>query len=221
MSLEFLDNVGQHEYRLDGVVVPSVTGILKAAGLVDFSHIPPNILGAALERGTTVHKAIHFSNENDLDVGGFMGEFPGYAGYLQAWLTFRETKRFRPIVCERRIASRVQQVAGTLDVLGVMDGHAALIDYKTAITIDSVCPDLQLAAYDVLAREWAASDPALAEFFREYPFTDRFAIQLRKDGTFRLHKYNDPTLYRQFLTLVQAYHIVAKRRPKEMAARVA
>lgn len=210
-----------HIYTLDGAVVPSVTQILKTSGLIDFSHIPPSTLAAAMKRGTTVHAAIHAANEADLDVTHFYATFPAWAGYLRAWFAFNDTAGFHPLVCEHRIASRRSRVAGTLDVLGTMNNHAALIDYKTAVVLESVCPDLQLAAYDALAREWAKDDQTLRAFFDRYPYTRRYAIQLRKDGTYRLEEYTNPRAYLEFRTLVETFHIVAARRRNERAARVA
>ena len=210
MSLVF--HAADHVYELDGVAVPSVTGVLQRAGLIDFSHIPPSILGAALERGTAVHQAIHFYNERDLDVAGFARDFPEYAGYLHAWEAFVAVRRFVPVLNERRVASRRHLVAGTLDCLGILDGGAVLIDFKTGHPKD-VAADLQTAAYHALAAEWADDDDDLGRFVAAHPVIRRYAVQLRKDATFRVEAYASPTDYRDFLTLVAAQQIVGKRRP--------
>jgi hypothetical protein len=86
---------GPHIYTLDGDRLPSVTGILQRSGLIDFSHIPPTIMAAALERGTAVHRAVHFFNEQDLNVDDFCATFPEYWPYLQAWIKFLDTSGFR------------------------------------------------------------------------------------------------------------------------------
>jgi hypothetical protein len=191
-----------HTYALDGVDVPSVTGVLKACGLIDFSGIPRLILEAARLRGTTVHEAVHYYNEGDLNVAWFCDEFPGYAGYLQAWVAFRRQRRFVPILNEHRIASRRHQVAGTLDCLGVLDGEAVLLDYATGRPRD-VAKHLQTAAYHALALEWASEDAALAAFFARYPVVRRCAIALRKDGSFRLEPYGNPADFRTFRTYLE------------------
>jgi len=212
MSLVF--HAADHVYELDGVPVPSVTGILHRAGLTDFSNIPPSILARALDRGTKVHQAIHFYNERDLDVAQFGREFPDYLPYLQAWVNFTEQRRFVPVINECRIASRRHQVAGTLDCLGILDEVAVLLDFKTGRPAD-VAADLQTAAYHALAMEWAGEsddDPALELFFSQHAVVRRFAVQLRKDATFRVEAYAAPTDYRDFLTLVAAQQIVAKRK---------
>ena len=215
MSLNFF--APDHTYELDGVRVPSVTGVLQRAGLIDFSNVPPSILAAALERGRVVHQAIHFWNERDLDVADFDRKFPECAPYLHGWINFTEQRRFVPVLNECRVASRRHQVAGTLDCLGLLDGTAVLIDFKTGRPQD-VAADLQTAAYHALAVEWAEEDDTIARFLADHPVVRRFAVQLRKDATFRIEAYADPRDFREFLTLVAAQQIVARRGRAEVAA---
>lgn len=83
-----------HRYTLDGNHVPSVTQILKAAGVINFDHVPQPIILEALARGAAVHRAVHFYNEDDLDVDAFASEFPQYWPYVDAWITFRRESGF-------------------------------------------------------------------------------------------------------------------------------
>jgi hypothetical protein len=212
-SLTF--DAATHTYTLDGVIVPSVTGILKASGLIDFSGIPEHVLEAARVRGTTVHQAIHYFNEGDLDVDQFRIDFPDYCGYLEGWFSFCAQRQFTPILNECRIASRRHQVAGTLDTLGELEGEAVLLDYATGNPAD-VSKDYQTAAYLGLALEWSQdymdADPRLTEFFLHHELVRRYAVALKKDGSFSLHPYSDPADFRKFLTLVEAQRIVRARR---------
>jgi len=202
-----------HTYVLDGAVVPSVTGILKAAGLIDFSSIPPFVLEAARARGTAVHAAIHYYNADDLDIPAFTDEFPDCVGYLEAWIRFRELRRFVPVLNEHRLASRRYQLAGTADCFGLLDGAPVLLDFATGRPQD-VAKDLQTAAYYTLALEWAADgeDPELAAFLAR-GVVRRYGVALRRDGSFSLDPYSDPADFREFLALVDAYRIVTRRRP--------
>lgn len=218
MALEF-DPLA-HVYTLDGDRVPSVTGVLKAAGLIDFSHIPSATLEAARTRGTVVHQAIHFFNERDLDVGAFVRDFPSYRAYLTAWMQFCASREFVSVLCEHRIASRRYRVAGTLDCLGLLDGSPVLLDFATGDPGEAA-KDLQTAAYALIAREWADEDPALADFMGRHPAIRRYGVALRSDGSFRLEPYTDPTDTRHFLTLLEAQRIVAQRRPRALADMVA
>jgi hypothetical protein len=215
MSLHFF--AADHTYELDGVRVPSVTGILHRAGLINFDNVPPSILAAALERGRVVHQAIHFWNERDLDLDDFNRQFPECAPYLAGWITFTEQRRFVPVINERRIASRRHQVAGTLDCLGTLDGTAVLIDFKTGRPQD-VAADLQTAGYLALATEWAEDDAEIAGFLAAHPVVRRYAVQLRKDATFRVEPYVSPLDFREFFTLVTAQQIVARRVQTKEAA---
>ncbi len=207
------DPVG-HVYTLDGVRVPSVTQILKHAGLIDFSSVPPPVLENARLRGTHVHQAIHYFNEHDLDVATFDREFPECAGYLEAWITFTERRRFEPVLNERRLASRKYQVAGTADCFGFLDGAPVLLDFATGRPQD-VAKDLQTGAYYALALEWAGdgADPELAVFLAQSRGAlTRYGVALRVDGTFSLEPYSNASDFREFLALVGAYRIVANRR---------
>jgi len=202
-----------HVYTLDGERLPSVTGLLKHGGLIDFSRIPLHVLAAAQHRGTAVHQAIAFYNENDLDVDDFCQRFPDFAGYLRAWITFCEQRHFLPLVNEYRVVSRRHRVAGTLDTLGIMDGHAVLLDYATGRPED-VCKNLQTAAYYGLALETSMEDRTLEKFFNSYPVVTRAAVALHRDGTFTVEAYREPTDYREFLALAAAFWVVAKHRPR-------
>jgi hypothetical protein len=208
---------GPHMYTLDGIAVPSVTQILRASGLIDFSAVPDGILERARVRGTVVHEAIHFYNERDLDVDRFCHEFPDYAGYLRAWIRFVEERRFVPHFNEYRVASYRHGIAGTIDCLGELEGRGALIDFATGRPQDAA-KDLQTSAYHAIAMEWAvAADPALEAFIRERVIR-RYAIALRRDGTFSVEAYQDAGDWRAFLVLLDAYRIVTARRGARPAA---
>jgi hypothetical protein len=201
-----------HTYELDGVIVPSVTGILQASDLIDFSSVPPSVLDRARLRGSAVHQAIHYYNERDLDVDRFCLEFPAFGPYLRAWIAFTEQRKFVPKLNEHRVASRVHQVAGTIDCLGVLDGHGALLDFATGRPED-VSKDLQTAGYHLLAREWASEDPELHKFFVLHGLVlRRYAVALKRDGSFSVHAYADPSDARTFIVLVEAQRIIAARR---------
>ena len=209
MALAF--DAATHTYTLDGLVVPSVTQILKAVGLIDFSHVPLHILAKALDRGTQVHRAVHFWNDRDLDVDRFAREFPDYAPYLDGWRRFCEQRHFVPFVSEHRVASRLHQCAGTLDCLGLLDGEAVLLDFATGHPHD-VAKDLQTAAYYALATEWRAEDPILDAFWSQQPVIRRHAVALKRTGTFTIETYSNQRDYRTFLALLEAAKIVFVRR---------
>jgi hypothetical protein len=202
-----------HTYAVDGIRIRrSVTGVLRTANLFDFAHVPAFALDRARERGTTVHQAIHFFNEHDLDVEQFERDFPDYIGYLRAWMAFCQQRRFVAVLSEHRVYSDRLEVAGTIDCLGLLDGQAVLLDFATGRP-DDVCKDLQTAGYLALAQEWAEHDVPLAAFLAAHPVIRRYGVQLRATGTFVLEAYADPRDLSHFRILVEAQRIVAARRP--------
>ena len=209
-----------HRYSLDAVVVPSVTQVLSASGLVDFSGIPKGVLEAAQARGTAVHSAVHYYEEHDLDLGQFESDFPEYAGYLRSWIVWKGQVGFVSVLNEHRVASRRHQVAGTFDALGTYNGHPVLIDIKTGSPRD-VAADLQLCAYEALAREQAAEgDQALRDFFEaHHGLLARMAVQLKPDGPAVQTIYRDPRDFSAFLTLLSARRIVEARKGQAAAWR--
>jgi hypothetical protein len=208
-----------HTYTLDGTIVPSVTQILRASGLVDFSSVPPTILEAARRRGTAVHQAIHYYNENDLDVHAFCASYPDYAGYLEAWLAFVAERKFVAHFNEYRVASHRHELAGTIDCLGVLEHQGALIDFATGRPEDAA-KDLQTAAYHALAHETAEHDPALGDFLSRYVIR-RYAVALKRDGRFTVEAYTDPADWRRFQTLREAQRIIeARRGPRALESAV-
>jgi hypothetical protein len=200
-----------HRYVLDGRPEVSVTGVLKWAGLIRLGGIPEPVLERARQRGTDVHTIVQYDNDGALDECSVDDE---YRGYLDAWRRFRREATFRPVLSERRLASRRYRVCGTLDAIGTLDGVGAIVDAKTG-SPDDVAADLQTAAYEGLAREWAAlgEDHELALLLNSSPFLriQRVAVQLRRDGTFSVECYTAPTDWTHFVTLVSAYHIAEAR----------
>lgn len=206
----------RHAYFLGEQRVPSVTQVLEASGaMIDFSKIPGPILLQARDRGTAVHRAAHYWLEGDFDVEDFCATFPEYAGYLQSLIRLFDSGQLETVSCERRVASPLYQYAGTFDWIGLFNGKAALLDWATGAPSD-VAKDLQTAAYEVAAREWASlgEDSLLADFFAAHPKPlQRVAVRLLKDGALpKLEPYADPRHFSEFRTLLAAMQIVARRR---------
>lgn len=205
-----------HAYTLDAAPVRSVTGLLRKVGLVNFDKIPPTILEAARHRGTTVHQAIHYYNEQDLDVLEFCRTFPGYAGYLQSWMRLMDTGRLQTVLCEHRIASRYPRYAGTLDWLGLFDGQAAILDFATGRPEDAA-KHLQTAGYVLAAQVWKQEphETALKAFVDAHPFIARYGVRLNKAGSLPTpHPYRDPKDFTKFRLIAETVQTVDEEKPK-------
>lgn len=210
MSLTF--DAAAHVYTLDGVVVPSVTGILKASGLIDFSQIPPAVLEVARARGERTHRAIHYYNEGDLDWSTLDdGDRPR----VNAWLRFIEQRKFQILKAEFRVYSRRYGYAGTGDVLGLLDGKLALADFKLGKPED-VAADLQTSAYVGALYEMKGDSDPSCDWVRDVMAhkgpLQRFSIQLPANGTPKVDLYQNPMDFREFVALVEARRIVEQRR---------
>lgn len=169
-----------HTYALDGVVIPSVTTILKHAGYINFDGIPSGILEHARDRGSLVHEALHYLNDGDLHLDSVPDDL---RGYVQAGIDFRRCSGFTVYSCELRVYSPTWRVAGTLDLLGRWEDDVLTIaDYKTGDPSD-VAADLQLAAYAELLRETYPE-------FADEPIR-RVSVRLTKDGVFHVEPYDD------------------------------
>jgi hypothetical protein len=207
-------DAARHAYTLDGAPVRSVTQLLALVGLVNFDDVPPSILDAARVRGTVVHQAVHYWNDQDLDLVEFRATFPQYVGYLSSWLALCATGRLSTVLCEHRVAHTSPRFAGTFDWLGLFDGEATLLDFATGAPEDAA-KHLQLAAYTLAARQWAKRDdePVLRAFLDQHPFIARFAVRLDRDGRSpQLTPHNDPRDFTRFLTIANAVAVVDDER---------
>lgn len=158
---------------------------------VSFDHISPEVLRAASERGSMVHDAI----ADYLD-GGFPMMDDAIRGYFKAAMSFMantdETGWY-----EERLTSDVHQYSGQLDLVCRMRGDDSwtLVDWKTSTLISKSWP-LQLAAYTHLVR------------CNNFPFDIKrlIAVQLRKDGTFKVNEYtNERYHFNLFLNALATY----------------
>lgn len=151
-----------HEYRDGDTIIPSVTQILKGAGLIDDRWFTAE----ARERGSAVHALCqrYAQGERRDDLGRPL-ESLEYVNALAAW--FRE-KRAYAIATEQMIEGAINghRYAGTFDLLAEIDGKRILIDYKTGAGMK--WHPAQIAAYAL------AVNP------------DRcMMLHLRADGTYR------------------------------------
>lgn len=190
MSLLTFDEA-THTYRVGGRVVPSVTQLLDK--LHDFSGIPVEILDAAKERGTYVHRMCEMLDLDELDVP-LVPEH--YQGYLKAWQDF--TAEYGPVWegIEYQSHSRLFGYAGTMDRKGTLPRKfpASLrwvVDIKSSADSHPVW-GMQTAAYrQILAEEDAG-----------YALARRATVQLRADGRFKFLTWDEPTDWPAFQSLI-------------------
>jgi hypothetical protein len=159
----------RHEYRLHGRVVPSVTQILRDAGVIDATWFTQD----AAERGTRVHRAIHCSDMG-IDCGAITDEV---LPYLCAWREFVEVAGVKIIASEKRVWSSRLRYAGTLDKYAKGGNKALIIDIKTGPVMPWCA--LQTAAYMY----------ATLEMHQRCDW--RMGVHLGSDGKYAVHSYGN------------------------------
>lgn len=87
-----------HIYKLDGKRVISLTQILDAAGLVDYSGIAPEVLANKAKFGTKVHEYCLWLDQNELDMDD-LKPYPTYWNRVEGWRQFAEDFNF---VCDMK-----------------------------------------------------------------------------------------------------------------------
>ena len=112
-----------HIYLVDGVIVPSVSAILKSK-FNDYAFVSRAVLEQASARGTALHKAIEIyettGETSDLK------EFRNYL-FLKKHIGFTNISNELPVIYEEN--GRVL-FAGTLDQITEIDGELGINDFK-------------------------------------------------------------------------------------------
>lgn len=182
-----------HVYRLNGVVIPSVTTILRP--LYDFRMIDPAILHAKAALGTAVHRACELLDNDDLDQETDEGKagLEPIAGYLAGYVKFKA--EVRPVVLENesRLFHPVHRYAGTIDRRYTINRDLWDIDLKSTVAMSPLV-GLQTAAYSELFK---------ANGDRRRP--RRGALQLFPDGKYKLWEFKDPSDIAVFLSLLNIH----------------
>lgn len=166
-----------HEYRLDGLVIPSVTQVLSVFD--SYAGVPANILAEASERGTAVHKATELHDIGTLDYGELSDSL---IPYLMAWQKFLEDKKPELITIEGRTYHPTMGYAGTFDREMILDKYLSVVDIKSCFKMmPSTAPQTWAYMNAINAHRKAKSDHVKR----------RYGLQLKKDGTYDLVPYRD------------------------------
>lgn len=204
-----------HVYRIDGVVVPSVTQVLRQTGYIRLDGVSEATLEHARERGRRVHQALHFLFDDDLDEDSVDDELRGYLESARRYLS-TEVRQVLRVEC--RVHSTRYMFAGTLDLLALhADGALSVDDFKTGHP-DDVAADLQTGAYLGALFDMVQANPrAFADVTCGSALIRRRSIRLFADGrTAKETIYPDHRDYAVFLNALNVVHDQA-RRPQPMA----
>lgn len=169
---EFHFDPATHRYTFNGRLIPSVTGLLKDAGILKFGGQGTELENeVTMSRGRAAHAACEYLDQGRLDPATVADEV---MPYLMAYEKFKAERGFKPRRIEEPLFSPTFMFAGTLDREGVIGKEAWLIDLKTGKAEPH--HGLQLAGYDLLL-------PTLTRPRR------RAVLELHNDGSYRIEEY--------------------------------
>lgn len=163
-----------HIYQLDGLVIPSVTTIMKPLSDAHYGGIDRAVLDKAAERGTAVHQAIE--NYTQFDIVDIAHELEGYFEAFRAWGKDFDVK---PFASETKTYHKLLRYAGTADMGCEERGVNTLVDFKCTSVIVPMLVGVQLEAYN------------RAQESHSIKYENTVAVQLRGDGTYRRYTGKD------------------------------
>jgi hypothetical protein len=186
------------KYLVDGEAVPSVTEVLDLAGMIDFTRVPFDILEEARQRGTAVHTWIELQVKHPETLRGIEIPEP-IAPYIAAWEKFMADSDFSIDLAEEAVICKVHRYAGTFDAVGTLNARCSLVDWKARY---GLTPDVgpQTAGYTFALHEGGIL------------VQERFGLLLRRDGSYRLHRYADRHDLNDFLAAVRMAHFKLRNR---------
>lgn len=144
-TLEFYEV--EHIYLVDGVIVPSITEILKCRFGNKYNGVSKAVLRAAADKGTAVHDAIERYCKT-----GEESDFPELRNFkfLQKQYGFTVKENETPIILS---LNDEPIAAGRLDLVLEMGGKVGGADIKRTSTLDKEYLAYQLNLYRIAYRQ--------------------------------------------------------------------
>lgn len=114
----------KHEYSLDGIILPSVTTLLKECGIINTTFYTGN--GA--DNGKRRHLVTELFDQERLDWESVLEEdLP----YLSSWIQFKKDFNVEIQAIEQKMYHSILRYAGCVDRLVEIGGKPTVIDIKT------------------------------------------------------------------------------------------
>lgn len=139
MEVEFIEQT--HQYLIEGVLVPSVSEILRFIFPDKYKDVPHRVLKEKALFGTHIHEAIEAYEKGKEPCLTDM-ERVTFSQYLR----FKEEYQIKPIEMEMIIHYK-DLYAGRLDMTAYVKGLKTLIDVKTTCKLDYESLAWQLGMY--------------------------------------------------------------------------
>lgn len=192
-----------HCYRWQGQRKLSVTQVLDISG-----NKCQFFKGDHRDRGTAIHYTTELIDRDELDLDTmreYDAELPPekrIMGYLTAYYRFRDESKPEVIYSESALYAPSIDVCGTMDRAVKIGEHYGILDLKTGSLPAET--SIQTAGYAYL-------------LFDKVPTYEirRWALQLKKDGKYRLRLYDDMEDYQRWLAAVRKAQEIWDRQVKQ------
>lgn len=176
---------------------PRVTGILKAAGLIDFSMVPQGIMERAQSFGTAVHLTTELYDKGTLDMDSLD---PSLVPYLDGWKKFLKDYNItiKPDEMEKQFESKRYGFKGSPDRWPEIAGKITVVDIKTSTQMYAATA-VQTMAYQMLLEENGVKPK------------ERKGVQLTGDGLYKIEPYTDSSDKSVFLSALNLYRFKQRK----------
>ena len=193
-----------HIYKLDDVVIPSVTQILKETGMVNLDRIPKHILNKAAEKGVNVHYMLDLYDNRTLEDGQpdyLLPYLDGYKKFLDEYKP--EIEAVEQIFYGFPIDRPSLTYGCRIDRVYTIDGVRWIVDFKTGGKYKST--RLQTAAYLCAYNEYTHAISFDHEEIKDFAIM-RGALYLDGEGGFDFVEHTDEDDIETWMNLVKQYY---------------
>ena len=191
-----LFNEEKHEYSIAGIVIPSVTQIIKDGGLINLDWIDKELLESKADLGKKVHTTTEFYDKGTLNVDEL---HPTLKTYLDGWIKFRTDYNFTPTEIELQLFHSLYRYAGKIDRVGLMSKDLTLLDIKSGTPQKSHA--IQNSAYKGLHDQNKKKSEQIKK---------RFTIYLSEDG-YKVIEDKNPNDWNVFLSCLTISNFLRRK----------
>lgn len=192
MDIKF--NEERHEYSVDGVIIPSVSEIIKPLTVDTVEKAKPWLRDIAALRGSRIHQITML-----MDYGEDVEVDADISGYIKAYRRFLDDYNPKWEGIETIVYHDGLGYAGTIDRYGTVNGHTCVVDIKTG-AYNKHTMSAQLGAYVSALRK-----------MKGYSASQAFDLMLSKDGTYEI-KYINHLSAALFEHCLEIYDTMKRRR---------
>ena len=185
----------RHVYRLNGIMIPSVTTIMKPLSQTLYKGVDEDMLSKAAHKGTVVHNAIEnyfLYGVEDIDMTYWL--------FFKAFMDWVKDYNPEPLHNEFAVYHKALRYAGTVDMIAEVDGKVTLIDFKTSVAVNKMLTSVQLEAYE----KALASHGVHVE--------EKAILHLKSNGLYEwvVHELNDNEAWETFGALLTVNNHIKK-----------